>query len=129
MNLYAATLALLPLVLRVAAPGEVPTVLAIIHTESRGQAGAVKREANGTCSAGLGGINGPCDAPVLDPEANVRAIVRTLRAGRTFCAKTPKHRVCRAGALGAYNNGSAVYVKRVKSARRAILLELARRRR
>lgn len=128
MNLYAATLALLPLVASVAAPSEVPTVLAIIHTESRGQAGVVRHESNGTCSAGLGGINGPCDAPLLDPGQNVRAIVRILRAGRTFCARSPRHRVCQAGALGAYNGGSGSYVRRVKATRRAILRELARRR-
>lgn len=128
MSPYAPVLALMSAICTEAKPLGIPCdeLAAVVHVESRGQAGIVRHETNGSCSVGLGGVNVPdCDpvavAHLQQAQANLRASAVILRAGRRWCAEHPAHKVCRAsGPIGMYNPGDKAYRVKVRAAQRAI---------
>jgi hypothetical protein len=81
----------------------------IVHRESHWIASLVRHENDGTCSVGLGQINGSCAtpvvAPLLEPRTNIARTASVLAYLRSHCT----HR-CRALAwVRAYNPGSRGY--------------------
>lgn len=128
MSPFAPVLALLGAICTEAKPLSIPCdeLAAVVFVESRGQAGIVRHETNGSCSVGLGGVNVPdCDpvavAHLQQAQANLRASAVILRAGRRWCAEHPGHGVCRrSGAIGMYNPGDKAYRVKVRAAQRAI---------
>lgn len=127
-SIYAATLALMPFILAEAkAVGIDPLKLAaVVHTESRGQAGVIRRETNGSCSVGLGGVNVPdCDQVAVDhllqAQANLRAAAVILKRGEEWCHARPTWAVCRRGGpIAMYNPGDRAYPARVRATMKAI---------
>lgn len=127
-SIYAATLALMPFIVAEAkAVGVDPIKLAaIVHTESRGQAGVIRRETNGSCSVGLAGVNVPdCDQAAVDhllqAQANLRAAAVILKRGEEWCRDRPTWAACRRGGpIAMYNPGDRAYPKRVMATMKAI---------
>ncbi len=124
MTRFAAILAIWTLIQGEAkAAGVSPlTFAAIVHVESRGQPGAIKHEANGSCSVGLGQVNvSDCDEAavtrLLVPAANLRAAAGILKAGARYCLS---HRCPRGGAVAMYNAGDKGYARRVFAVRRQL---------
>lgn len=126
--LYAATLALMPAIfVEAKAMQQDPwTMAAIVFTESRGVASAIKHESNGSCSVGLAGINVPdCDPVAVDhllqAQANLRTQAVILAKGAAWCREHPTTATCRrGGAVAQYNAGDKGYAKRVRAAARAL---------
>lgn len=135
-SIYAATLALMPFIVTEAkAVGVDPLKLAaIVHTESRGQAGVVRHETNGSCSVGLGGVNVPdCDpvavAHLQQAQVNLRAAAVILKRGEDWCRDHPAWAACRRGGpIAMYNPGDRAYPKRVMVTMKAIGRMLKKRR-
>lgn len=106
----------------------------IVYVESRGVAGVVRHETNGSCSVGLAGINVPdCDPVAVEhlllDQANLHAAAVILRAGYAYCREHPRADACRrGGGLAMYNPGNKGYASAVRRAAREIR-KLDRRRR
>lgn len=128
MSPFAPVLALLGAICTEAKPLGIPCdeLAGVVYVESRGQAGVVRYETNGSCSVGLGGVNVPdCDPVAVlhlqSAQPNLRASAVILAAGRRWCAEHPGHSVCRrSGAIGMYNPGDKAYRVKVRAAQRAI---------
>ncbi len=92
-------------------------VFEIVRRESRWASDVVRGEENGTCSVGLGQVNGPCVRatwvrPMLDPHANLRKTAEVLAAKRQACRNS-------CGGLGwvrGYNPGDKSYAPAVIAA-------------
>jgi len=81
----------------------------IIHRETHWIPDLVRHEQDGSCSVGLGQINGSClqafVTPLLDPHANIRRVADVLRWLRGHCRTR-----CEAlGWVRSYNPGSRTY--------------------
>lgn len=89
---------------------------ALIHRETRWTAQAVRHESNGTCSVGLGQINGKCDekvmAPLRDPRRNLHRMGELLVHMREVCTRKCQD----LGWLRAYNPGSPAYLRAIQEA-------------
>jgi hypothetical protein len=89
---------------------------ALIHRESRWHPTVVRHERDGSCSVGLGQINGPCKpavvAPMLDPHANIQRMGAFLSGARDRCRTDCGD----LGWLRAYNPGDQVYLQAIKKA-------------
>ena len=63
--------------------------VAIVDHETRWGARAVRHEHAGSCSVGLGQINGPCNngfvAPLQDPHVNIRRMGKFLQHLKAGC--------------------------------------------
>lgn len=89
---------------------------AIVHQETRWTPGLVRHETNGSCSVGLGQINGKCDiasvTPLKDPHANIKRMGAVLTYFRSTCRSKCED----LGWLRAYNPGSPAYFAEIREA-------------
>lgn len=88
----------------------------IISRETRWQSVLVRREADGSCSVGLGQINGRCTeavmAPLRDPRVNIFRMGTFLAHLRSTCRTDCQD----LGWLRRYNPGSAAYLAAIQEA-------------
>ena len=89
---------------------------AIVRRETHWSTLEVRHESDGTCSVGLGQINGPCTRqavlPMLDPHKNIRRMAEYLAHFRATCRTDCGD----LGWLRAYNPGSPSYFEAVREA-------------
>ena len=89
---------------------------AIIDRETRWTPQAIRHESDGSCSVGLGQINGSCvesnTSALLDPHINIERMGLMLSRMRSSCRHDCEH----LGWARAYNPGSPAYFEAVRKA-------------
>ena len=89
--------------------------VAIVDHETRWDAHAVRHEHDGSCSVGLGQINGSCSdgfiVPLQDPYINIRRMGAFLQHLKSSC----RYSCGDLGWLRGYNSGSERYLSGVQA--------------